>query len=62
MKDFTLVHLLAVVTAVLGLLMIGGALARGGGLGSYGVLVGAFFVAAGVMRFRLLQARSKARR
>ena len=55
----TVVRMLAVLTAVLGAAMIVLALARGGGLGSYGVLVGAFFLAAGVMRLRLLVARSK---
>ena len=62
MKGFTVVHFLAVLTAVLGVAMIVGALARGGGLGSYGVLVGAFFAAAGVMRLRLFSVRAKARR
>lgn len=59
MSGFTVVHGLAVLTAVLGVLMIVGALAGGGGLGSYGVLIGAFFVAAGVMRFRLLKVRAR---
>ena len=58
----TVVRLLAVLTAALGVAMIVVALARGGGIGSYGVLVGAFFVAAGVMRLRLLIVRSKADR
>ena len=56
---FTVVHGLAVLTAVLGVLMIVGAIAGGGGPGSYGVLVGAFFVAAGVMRLRLLMVRAR---
>ncbi|MBJ7472694.1 MAG: hypothetical protein JHD16_15420 [Solirubrobacteraceae bacterium] len=57
--SFTVVHGLAVLTAILGILMIVGAIAGGGGLGSYGVLVGAFFVAAGVMRLRLLMVRAR---
>ncbi|MDQ8043692.1 MAG: hypothetical protein AAGC46_01170 [Solirubrobacteraceae bacterium] len=56
---FNAVQLLSVITVVLGVLMIVKALAGGGGLGSYGVLVGAFFVAAGVMRLRLMQARNR---
>jgi hypothetical protein len=55
----TFVRLLAGVTAVIGAAMIVLALAGGGGLGSYGVLVGAFFLAAGIARLRLLQVRSK---
>lgn len=55
--SFTLVHALAAMTIVLGLAMIVQALRGGGGLGSYGVLVGAFFVAAGVLRLRLLRSR-----
>lgn len=53
----TAVHVLAGLTVVLGIAMIIQALAAGGGLGSYGVLVGAFFVAAGVLRLRLLMVR-----
>lgn len=55
----TLVRILAVITALLGVGMIVGAIAGGGGIGSYGVLVGAFFLAAGVMRLRLVHLRSK---
>lgn len=54
---FGLVHALAVTTAVLGAVMIVQAFSHGGGLGSYGVLVGAFFVAAGVLRLHLLRSR-----
>ena len=61
-QQITLIHVLAGTTAVIGVLMIVLALASGGGLGSYGVLVGAFFIAAGVARLRLLSARAKARR
>lgn len=53
----TAVHVLAWVTVALGALMIVRALVGGGGVGSYGVLVGAFFVAAGLMRLRLLAVR-----
>ncbi|MBO9533501.1 MAG: hypothetical protein J7513_11050 [Solirubrobacteraceae bacterium] len=56
----TVVRVLAITTAVIGVLMIVLALAGGGGLGSYGVLVGAFFVAAGVVRLRLIQIRARA--
>jgi hypothetical protein len=59
-KGFTVVHGLAVLTALLGVLMIVGAFSGGGGLGSFGVLVGAFFVAAGVMRLRLIRVRAQA--
>ncbi len=55
----TVVRLLAITTAVIGVAMIVLALLGGGGLGSYGVLVGAFFVAAGVARLRLIQVRSR---
>ena len=55
----TAVRILAAITAALGVAMIVGAIAGGGGIGSYGVLVGAFFVAAGVMRLRLVHLRSK---
>ena len=55
----TAVRVLAAITAVLGVAMIVGAIAGGGGIGSYGVLVGAFFVAAGVMRLRLVHLRSR---
>ncbi|MFT4034739.1 MAG: hypothetical protein QM679_04080 [Patulibacter sp.] len=58
----TVVRALALLTAVLGLLMIVTALAGGGGLGSYGVLVGAFFLAAGVARLRLIAVRERERR
>lgn len=58
----TVVRVLAVLTAVIGVAMIVVALLGGGGLGSYGVLVGLFFVAAGVMRLRLIQARARAQR
>lgn len=58
----TLIHVLAAATAIIGVLMIALALVGGGGLGSYGVLVGAFFVAAGLARLRLLRARARARR
>lgn len=57
---FTLVRALAVVTALIGAVMVVLALAGGGGLGSYGVLVGLFFIAAGLMRLRLIQARARA--
>lgn len=55
----TVVRVLAILTAVIGVAMIVLALLGGGGIGSYGVLVGLFFVAAGVMRLRLIQARSR---
>ena len=55
--SFTLIHLLAVMTIVLGAAMIVQAIRGGGGLGSYGVLVGAFFFAAGLLRLRLLRSR-----
>jgi hypothetical protein len=55
----TFVRLLAGLTAVIGAVMIILALVGGGGLGSYGVLVGAFFLAAGIARLRLLQVRSR---
>ncbi len=58
----TVVRLLAGLTAVIGLAMIVLALVGGGGIGSYGVLVGLFFVAAGLMRLRLIQARGRTRR
>lgn len=58
----TVVRVLAGVTALIGVAMIIVALIGGGGLGSYGVLVGLFFVAAGVMRLRLIQARARAQR
>ncbi len=58
---FGIVHVLAGATAVLGFLMIVLALAGGGGAGSYGVLVGALFLAAGVMRLRLISVRSRNR-
>lgn len=51
------VHLLAIATVALGSAMIVQAFRGGGGVGSYGVLVGAFFVAAGVLRLRLLRGR-----
>lgn len=54
---FGIVHLLAGATALIGVLMIVLALAGGGGAGSYGVLVGALFLAAGVMRLRLIRVR-----
>lgn len=60
MKGFTVVQGLAVLTALLGVAMIVGAFSGGGGLGSFGVLVGAFFVAAGVMRLRLIRVRGQA--
>lgn len=56
---YGIVHWLAGLTAVLGVLMIVGAIKGGGGPGSYGVLVGALFVAAGVTRLRLLEARRR---
>jgi hypothetical protein len=56
---FTVVSALAALTAIIGAAMVILALAGGGGLGSYGVLVGAFFVAAGSMRLRLIRARAK---
>ena len=59
---FGIVHVLAAVTALLGVAMIVTALVGGGGAGSYGVLVGALFLAAGLMRLRLLSVRSRARR
>lgn len=55
---FGIVHVLAAFTAALGLFMIVRALAGGGGLGSYGVLVGSLFLAAGLLRLRLMRARS----
>lgn len=58
---FTAVHVLAVVTALLGVLMIVRSVASGGGIGSYGVLVGVLFLAAGVMRLRLLRAKAQSR-
>lgn len=58
----TVVRVLAGLTAVIGLAMIVLALLGGGGIGSYGVLVGLFFLAAGLMRLRLIQARSRGRR
>jgi hypothetical protein len=57
--SFGLVHVMAIITGLIGVAMIVTAVAGGGGLGSYGVLIGAFFVAAGFMRFRLLKAREK---
>lgn len=57
--SFTLVHGLALLTAVLGALMIVLAVAGGGGAGSYGVLVGALFLAAGLLRLRLLAKRAR---
>ena len=59
---FTLVRAMAGLTAIIGVVMIVLALVGGGGLGSYGVLVGAFFLAAGVARLRLLHVRSKVQR
>ncbi len=56
---FGIVHALAALTALLGLAMIVTALVGGGGAGSYGVLVGALFLAAGVMRLRLLSVRRR---
>jgi hypothetical protein len=58
----TVVYVLAGLTAVIGIAMIILALVGGGGLGSYGVLVGAFFLAAGVARLRLIHARARAGR
>jgi fatty acid desaturase len=58
-QPFGLVHLMAIFTGLIGVALIVMAVAGGGGLGSYGVLIGAFFVAAGFMRYRLLRARSK---
>lgn len=58
----TVVQVLAGLTAVIGLAMIVLALLGGGGIGSYGVLVGLFFLAAGLMRLRLIQARSRGQR
>lgn len=55
---FGIVHVLATLTALIGVAMIVGALVGGGGAGSYGVLVGSLFLAAGLMRLRLLKARS----
>lgn len=54
----TVVRLLAIVTAVIGAVMIVLAVIGGGGVGSYGVLVGAFFLAAGVLRLRLISRRA----
>ncbi|MEH3054138.1 MAG: hypothetical protein PGN13_09060 [Patulibacter minatonensis] len=54
-----LVRVMAGLMALLGALMIVLALAGGGGAGSYGVLVGAFFLAAGVLRLRSIHLRSK---
>lgn len=56
---FGIVHVLAAATAILGASMIVRSLAAGGGLGSVGVLIGAFFVAAGVMRIRLISVRNR---
>lgn len=56
---FTVVHMLSVVTIVIGVAMVIQALAGGGGIGSYGVLIGAFFIAGGVMRLRLMQVRDR---
>ncbi len=58
----TVVRALAAITAIIGFVMIVLALIGGGGVGSYGVLVGLFFLAAGLMRLRLIQARSRGRR
>lgn len=58
----TVVQILAVITALCGVAMIVLALVGGGGLGSYGVLVGAFFLAAGVMRLRWIALRKRADR
>ncbi len=58
----TVVQVLAALTALIGIAMIVLALVGGGGLGSYGVLVGAFFLAAGVMRLRWIALRKRADR
>lgn len=58
----TVVQVLAALTALIGVVMIVIALAGGGGLGSYGVLVGAFFLAAGIMRLRWIALRKRAER
>ncbi len=58
---FGVVHVLAGTTAAIGLLMIVLALAGGGGAGSYGVLVGSLFLAAGLMRLRLISVRRRQR-
>ena len=54
---FGLVHLLAWLTTLIGVAMIVLALAGGGGIASYGVLVGALFAIAGGLRLRLLRAK-----
>lgn len=56
----TVVQALAATTAVLGVAMIATALYGGGGLGSYGVLVGLLFVAAGVLRLKLIRGQARA--
>lgn len=56
---FTAIHVLAGITILLGIAMVVRAVTGGGGLGSYGVLVGLLFVAAGVLRLRLLSLRSR---
>ncbi|MDO9352474.1 MAG: hypothetical protein Q7T55_02195 [Solirubrobacteraceae bacterium] len=56
MKNLTAIHLFAGLTVLLGVLMIVRAVANGGGVGAFGVLIGALFIAAGVLRLRLLAA------
>lgn len=56
---FTLVHALAALTALLGAAMIVSALIGGGGPMSYGVVIGLIFVAAGLMRLRLLNLKAR---
>jgi ABC-type Na+ efflux pump permease subunit len=54
---FSVVQLLAVITMVLGAILVIQAVRGGGGPGSYGVLIGALFFAAGLMRLRYLRGR-----
>jgi hypothetical protein len=51
--------LLPVLMVVIGVGMILRAVTSGGGVTSYGVVVGLFFLAAGLLRLRLHAARSR---
>lgn len=57
MRGLTAPHLLAVVTVVLGGVMIVRAVDHGGGPASFGVLAGILFILAGGLRLWLLRLR-----
>lgn len=58
----TLVLALAALTALLGAGMVLTALLGGGGIGSYGVLIGGLFLAAGLLRIKLIRGQLRAAR